>query len=46
MKGKSTFKNIKFPKPKEINWSKYIEPKKVVFVTTKEGITTQHLKRI
>jgi len=29
---------IKFPKPKKIDYNKYIEPKKQIFVT-KNGIT-------
>lgn len=40
---KATFKNIKFPEPKQIDYSKYIEPKKVVLVTTNAGITIANL---
>jgi hypothetical protein len=36
---------MEFPKPKEIDYTKYIEPKKVVFVT-KNGITTANLVTI
>jgi hypothetical protein len=36
---------IKFPKPKKIDYTKYIEPKKQIFVT-KNGITTTILTNI
>jgi hypothetical protein len=31
--------NVKFPEPKPIDWTKYIEPKNVILVT-KNGLTT------
>ncbi len=43
MEDKTIFKNIKFPEIKEIDWSKYIEPKKVVLVTINGGITITNL---
>jgi hypothetical protein len=36
---------IKFPKPKKIDYTKYIEPKKQIFVT-KNGITIAILTTI
>ena len=35
-------KNL-FPKPKPIDWSKYIEPKKVVYVKINSVITVTNL---
>ena len=46
MKDKTTFKNIKFPESKEIDWSKFIEPKKVVLVTINGGITITNLDNL
>lgn len=31
--------NIKFPEPKKIDYTKYIEPKKQIFVTVATGAT-------
>ena len=43
---KTIFENIKFPEPKEIDWSKYIEPKKEVLVTINGGITITNLESL
>lgn len=38
-------KNL-FPKPKPIDWSKYIAPKKVVHVKINSVVTIAHLEKI
>ena len=37
---------IKFPKPKKIDYNKYIEPKKQIFVTLKTGVKIAILTNI